>query len=241
VAKANSLVDIGLLEHCIREELNTTAERRLVVLDPILVTITNYPEDKTEYFEVSNNPSLETSGVRKLPFTRRLYIERSDFEQIPPPKYQRLKPDGEVRLMGAYIIRCDEVICDENGQVTELMCSYDPDTGGKNPADGRKVKGTIHWVSAAYGTQTTVRLYDHLFTLENTGDIPEDKSFDDYINPTSMTELKTCIMEPGMENTNAGERFQFVRMGYFCKDSKNTNTFNRIVTLKDSWAKASQK
>jgi glutaminyl-tRNA synthetase len=241
VAKANSLVDIGLLEHCIREELNTVAERRFAVLDPLLVTLTNFPEEKTEYFEVSNNPSDKSAATRKLPFTRQIYIERSDFEQVPPPKYQRLKPDGEVRLMGAYIIRCDEVVCDESGHIMELKCSYDPETGGKNPPDGRKVKGTIHWVSAVHGVNATVRLYDHLFTLENTGDIPEDKNFEDYINSSSMIELKNCKMEPSMENTASDERFQFVRMGYFYKDCKNPNTFNRIVTLKDSWAKNSSK
>lgn len=241
VAKANSLVDINLLEHCIREELNAAAERRLVVLDPLPVTITNYPEDKTEYFEVSNNPSDPGAPSRKIPFTYKIYIERSDFEVNPPPKYQRLQPGGEVRLMGAYIIRCTDVVLGPDGKVAELLCTCDPETGGKNPADGRKVKGTVHWVSAAYAKTATVRLYDHLFTLENTADIPEDQNFDDFLNPRSVVELTNCKTEPGLEDAGSFERFQFVRMGYFCKDSRLPNTFNRIVTLKDSWAKSLQK
>ncbi len=235
VAKANSLVDIELLEHCIREELNTTAERRIAILDPIKVVITNYPEDKVEYFPASNNPSDPEAGTRDLPFTRELYIDRSDFAEVPPPKFFRLKPDGEVRLMNAYIIRCNEVVKDENGEIVELRCTCDPETGGKNPTDGRKIKGTIHWLSAAHAKDVDVMLYDHLFTIENTGDIPEDKTYDDYLNPQSLQKINHAKIEAAAFDAQPGERFQFVRTGYFAKDTKYPNTFNRIVTLKDSY------
>jgi glutaminyl-tRNA synthetase len=235
VAKANSLVDIELLEHCIREELNTTAERRIAILDPIKVVITNYPEDKVEYFPASNNPSDPEAGTRDLPFTRELYIDRSDFAEVPPPKFFRLKPDGEVRLMNAYIIRCNEVVKDENGEIVELRCTCDPETGGKNPTDGRKIKGTIHWLSAAHAKDVDVMLYDHLFTIENTGDIPEDKTYDDYLNPQSLQKITHAKIEASAFDAQPGERFQFVRTGYFAKDTKYPNTFNRIVTLKDSY------
>ncbi len=235
VAKANSLVDIELLEHCIREELNTTSDRRIAILDPIKVIITNYPEDKVEYFPASNNPSDPESGTRDLPFSRELYIDRSDFAEVPPPKFFRLKPDGEVRLMNAYIIRCNEVIKDENGEIVELHCTCDPETGGKNPTDGRKIKGTIHWLSAAHAKDVDVMLYDHLFTIENTGDIPEDKTYDDYLNPQSLQKITHAKIEACAFDAKEGERFQFVRTGYFVKDTKYPNTFNRIVTLKDSY------
>ncbi|MCL2517851.1 MAG: glutamine--tRNA ligase/YqeY domain fusion protein [Oscillospiraceae bacterium] len=237
IAKANSLVEIELLEHCIREELNATAERRIAVLEPIKVVITNYPEDKVEYFAVSNNPNDPDAGTRDLPFTREIYIERSDFEEIPPPKFFRLKPDGEVRLMGAYIIKCENVIKNSNGEITEIHCTYDPETGGKNPPDGRKIKGTIHWVSAEHAIEADVMLYDNLFTIENTNDIPEDKTYDDYLNPDSIIKLTGCKLEKSLENMEQDVRYQFVRNGYFIRDSKYANTFNRIVTLKDGYAK----
>ncbi len=241
VAKAYSIVDIGLLEHCIRDELNTAAQRRVAVLHPVKVVITNYPEDKEEYFELPNIPKNEEAGVRKVPFTRALYIDADDFAEVPPPKFFRMKPDGEVRLMGAYIVKCNEVVKDEQGNVVELRCTADLETGNGNPVDGRKVKGTIHWVSAKYAIDATVRLYDYLFTLENVNDVPEGTNYLDYLNPNSLTELHNCKLEPSLAEAKTGDKFQFVRTGYFCKDSKDEGVFNQIVGLKDSWAKEAKK
>ena len=241
VAKAYSIVDIGLLEHCIRDELNTAAQRRVAVLHPVKVVITNYPEDKEEYFELPNIPKNEEAGVRKVPFTRELYIDADDFAEVPPPKFFRMKPDGEVRLMGAYIVKCNEVVKDEQGNVVELRCTADLETGNGNPVDGRKVKGTIHWVSAKYAIDATVRLYDYLFTLENVNDVPEGTNYMDYLNPNSLTELTGCKLEPSLAEAKTGDKFQFVRTGYFCKDSKDEGVFNQIVGLKDSWAKEAKK
>ena len=237
VAKAYSLVDIELLEHCIREELNMTAPRRVAVLDPIKVVVTNYPEDKVEYFELPNNPNDENAGKRKVPFTRELYIDHSDFEEVPPPKFFRMKPDGEVRLMGAYIVKCNEIIKNEDGSIKELHCTADLETGANMPADGRKVKGTIHWLSAEYSDDVNVMLYDHLFTIENVADIPEDKTYNDYLNPDSLKRLTACKVEKALADAKPGDKFQFVRCGYFVKDTKYDNTFNRIVGLKDSYPK----
>lgn len=241
VAKAYSIVDIGLLEHCIRDELNTNAQRRVAVLRPIKVVITNYPEDKEEYFELPNIPKNDEAGVRKVPFTRELYIDADDFAEVPPPKFFRMKPDGEVRLMGAYIVKCNEVIKDGEGNVVELHCTADLETGNGNPVDGRKIKGTIHWVSAKYAIDATVRLYDYLFTLENVNDVPEGTNYLDYLNPNSLTELTGCKLEPALADAKVGDKFQFVRTGYFCKDSKDEGVFNQIVGLKDSWAKEAKK
>ncbi len=241
VAKAYSIVDIGLLEHCIRDELNTAAQRRVAVLHPVKVVITNYPEDKEEYFELPNIPKNEEAGVRKVPFTRELYIDADDFAEVPPPKFFRMKPDGEVRLMGAYIVKCNEVVKDEQGNVVELHCTADLETGNGNPVDGRKIKGTIHWVSAKHAIDATVRLYDYLFTLENVNDVPEGTNYLDYLNPNSLTELHNCKLEPSLADAKAGDKFQFVRTGYFCKDSKDEGVFNEIVGLKDSWAKENKK
>ena len=240
VAKAYSVVDYELLEHCIREELNETAERRIAVLDPVKVVVTNYPEDMVEYFEVSNNPSNPDAGTRKVPFTRELYIDRADFAEVPPPKFFRMKPDGEVRLMGAYIVKCNEIIKDENGNVTEIHCTADLETGNGMPTDGRKVKGTIHWLSSKYAKDTTVMLYDFLFDIENVGDIPEGKTFDDYLNRNSATKIEGCKVEASLLDSMPEEKFQFVRTGYFVKDSKHDNVFNRIVGLKDSFPKAAK-
>ncbi|MDO4565910.1 MAG: glutamine--tRNA ligase, partial [Oscillospiraceae bacterium] len=237
VAKAYSVVDIGLLEHCIRDELNMSAQRRMAVLDPIKVTLSNYPEDRTEYFKVSNNPNDEAAGERELPFTKELYIERGDFEIEPPPKYHRLSPGKEVRLMGAYLMTCEDYKCDGKGRVTELICRVDPETGGKNPPDGRKVKGTIHWVSARHCLEAELRMYDRLFTLENVGDIPEGESLGDYINPDSIKIYAKAKLEKSLADAGADERFQFVRNGYFIKDSRNAGVYNNIVTLKDTWVK----
>ena len=237
VAKNYSIVDYELLEHCIREELNDTADRRIAILHPIKVVITNYPEDKVEYFEVSNNPAHPEAGTRKLPFTREIYIDADDFAEVPPPKFFRLKPDGEVRLMGAYIIKCNEIVKDDEGNIAEIRCTADLETGNGTPVDGRKVKGTIHWVSSAHALDTTVMLYDFLFDIENTGDIPEDKTYDDYLNVNSVIKLENCKIEPSLADAKPMDRFQFVRTGYFVKDSKRDNVFNRIVGLKDSFPK----
>lgn len=240
VAKAYSIVDIGLLEHCIRDELNNTAARRMAVMDPVKVVLTNFPAGKTEYFPVPNNPNDPDAGTREVAFTRELYVERADFMVDPPKKYFRLKPGGEVRLMGAYVVKCEDYDVDENGNVTEIRCSCDLETGGKNPADGRKIKGTIHWVSAEHCLTAVLRMYDRLFTVENLNNLPEGKSYDDYLNPDSLREYAGCKLELALDGAGPGDRFQFVRNGYFCKDSKVENVFNSIVTLKDSWAKASK-
>ncbi len=237
VAKAYSIVDIELLEHCIREELNMSAPRRICVSDPVKVVITNYDEGKREYFPVSNNPNDENAGTRDLLFTREIYIDRSDFEEVPPPKFFRLKPDGEVRLMGAYIVKCNEVIKDENGKVVELHCTADLESGNGNPTDGRKIKGTIHWLSSENCDKVNLMLYDKLFTIENVSDIPEDKTYDDYLNPNSLIKIENALLEKSVADAKAGDKFQFVRNGYFCKDSKYENTYNRIVGLKDSYPK----
>ena len=238
VAKSYSVVDYELLEHCIREELNTTAERRIAILHPIKVVVTNYPEDKVEYFSLPNNPSNPDAGTRQVAFTRELYIDADDFAEVPPPKFFRMKPDGEVRLMGGYIVKCNEIVKDEDGNIVEIRCTADLETGNGMPVDGRKVKGTIHWLSASHAKDTTVMLYDFLFDIENTSDIPEDKTYDDYLNKASVTKIEGAKVEPTLEEASAGERFQFVRTGYFVKDTKHENTFNRIVGLKDSFPKA---
>ncbi len=237
VAKANSLVDIEMLEHCIREELNATANRRICVKNPIKVVVTNYPEDKVEYFEIPNNPSAPDSGTREVAFTRELYIDESDFAEVPPPKFFRMKPDGEVRLMGAYIVKCNEIIKNEDGTVKEIHCTADLETRNGMPHDGRKIKGTIHWLSAKYSEEATLMLYDNLFTIENTNDIPDDKTYNDYLNPNSLVKVEHCKIEPSLLEAKAGDKFQFVRDGYYCKDSKYENTFNRVVGLKDSFPK----
>lgn len=234
VAKNFSIVDIALLEHCLRDELNSTALRRIAILDPVKLIIDNYPEDKTEYFPVSNNPNDEAAGTREVAFTKELYIDRNDFSLTPPPKYFRLKPDGEVRLMGAYIVKYNSVEQDEDGNVTAIHCDADLVSRNGMPFDGRKVKGTIHWVSASNCIEAEVRLYDKLFNIENTGAIPEDKTYDDYLNPESVKVCTGCKLEKALADAKAGEKFQFVRTGYFCKDTKNENVFNLTVELKDS-------
>lgn len=237
VAKSYSVVDYELLEHCIREELNDTANRRIAILHPIKVVVTNYPEDKVEYFEIPNNPNHPETGTRSVAFTRELYIDRDDFAEVPPPKFFRMKPDGEVRLMGAYIVKCNEIIKDGDGNVIEIHCTADIETGNGVPADGRKVKGTIHWLSSSHCIDTTVMLYDFLFDIENTSDIPEGKTFDDYLNKDSVTKIVGAKAEPSLLEATSLEKFQFVRCGYFVKDTKHENTFNRIVGLKDSFPK----
>ncbi len=234
VAKSNSMVNIGLLEHCVREELNQKASRRIAVLKPVKVVIDNYPDDKVEYFDVTNNPNDPEAGTRKVPFTKEIYIDADDFAEVPPPKFFRLKPGGEVRLMSGYIIKCGDIIKNEDGSIKEIHCTADLETGTGNPTD-RKVKGTIHWLSAAYAEDADVVLYDRLFTEENMNDLPEGKTYMDYLNPTSADKLTGIKVEPALADAKPGEKFQFVRIGYFAKDTKNPGTFNRIVSLKDSY------
>lgn len=234
VSKANSMVNIGLLEHCIREELNLKAERRIAVLKPLKVVIDNYPEDKTEYFDITNNPNNPEAGARKVPFTKEIYIDADDFAEVPPPKFFRLKPGGEVRLMSSYIIKCGDIIKNEDGSIKEIHATADLDVGTGVPTD-RKVKGTIHWLSAKYAVDSDVILYDRLFTEENMNDLPEDKTYVDYLNPESAIKAENAKVEPSLAEAKPGDKFQFVRIGYFCKDTKNEGTFNRVVSLKGSY------
>lgn len=239
IAKANSLVDIEALEHCIRDELNTSAPRRMCVLDPVKVTVTNIPEGQVTYFEVSNNPADPEAGTRKVPFTRTLYIDRQDFMEEPIPKFFRLKPDGEVRLAGAYIVKCTGFEKDENGLINGITCEADLETGNGMPADGRKIKGTIHWVSAEINHKTTVKQYDRLFTEPNLMDLPEGKTYNDYLSPDSVKTFN-AYAEVSLKDAKPGERFQFTRTGYYCVDTKNENVFNSIVGLKDTFKKVSE-
>ncbi len=235
ISKANSLVDISMLEHAIREELNATAPRRIAIKNPIKVVVTNYPEDKVEYFDLPNNPQDPEAGTRALPFTRELYIDASDFAEVPPPKFFRMKPDSEVRLMGSYIVKCNEIVKDADGKVSEIRCTADLEARNGNPTDGRKIKGTIHWLSATAANPVTLMLYDRLFTVENVNAIPEDKTYNDYLNPDSLTVISNALVEPSLADAKEGEKFQFVRDGYYCKDTKHPNTFNLVVGLKDSF------
>jgi glutaminyl-tRNA synthetase len=233
VAKNNSLVDIALLEHCVREDLNKKALRRVAVFDPVKVVVTNYPEDKVEYFDLPNNPNDENAGTRKLPFTRELFVEREDVSLDPPPKYFRMKLGNEVRLMGGYIVRVDEIKSDENGNVTEVLCTADLETGNGMPADGRKIKGTIHWLSATECAETDVVRYDRLFTEADMNSV-ESSRYGEYLNPESKVICKGVKIERALLDSKAGEKFQFVRKGYFCRDTKDESLFNSVVELKDS-------
>ncbi len=241
VAKRNSMVDIALLEHCVRDDLNKRAQRVMGVLRPLKVIIENYPEDKEEELDAINNPEDPAMGTRKIPFSKEIYIEQDDFMEEPPKRFYRLAPGREVRLRYAYYIKCVDVIKDENGHIKEIICTYDPETKGGWAPDGRKVKATLHWVSARHCIEAEVRLYDRLFIKEDPADVEEDKNFLDYLNPESLIVLKRCYLEPSLKNAKPGERFQFERLGYFCVDTKDTKggrpVFNRIVTLKDTWKK----
>jgi len=244
VAKTNSMVDIEFLQFCIREELNKTADRVMAVLRPLKVVIENYPENQVEELEALDNPEAETAVMRKIPFSREIFIERDDFMEEPPKGYFRLSPGKEVRLKHAYFITCRSVVRDENGEIAELRCEYDPATRGGDAPDGRKVKGTLHWVSAAHAVRAEVRLYEHLFTLKNLDDMEEGKDYRDYLNPNALEILHGCLVEPGLAYPVAGDRFQFLRHGYFCVDPDShpgMPVFNRIVSLKDTWAKVQQK
>ena len=242
VAKADSMVDIALLEYCIREDLNKRARRVMGVLHPLKVVIDNYPAEKTEELEAVNNPEDPGLGTRKVPFSRELYIEKEDFMEDPPKKFFRLALGREVRLRYAYFIKCTDVIKDPaTGEVVELRCTYDPATRGGDAPDGRKVKGTLHWVSAAHSIPAEVRLYEHLFVKENPAEVEEGKDFTNYVNPQSLEVLKDCRVEPSLKDAKPGDRCQFERLGYFCADSKDSApgapVFNRTVTLRDTWAK----
>ena len=244
VSKVNARRDFGLLEECVRDHLNKTAPRRLAVLRPLKVVIENYPEGQVEYLDAINNPEDPEAGTRKIPFSREIYIEREDFMEEPPPKFYRLAPGREVRLRYAYFIKCVDVIKDESGEVVELRCTYDPATKGGHAPDGRKVKATIHWVSAAHAIDAEVRLYDRLFSVEDPTDVPEGTDWKVNVNPKSLEVLYPCKLEPSLQDAKPGERFQFERLGYFCVDPDSTPerlVFNRTVTLKDQWAKAKQK
>ncbi len=240
VNKFNSTVDIKLLEHCLREDLNKTSPRVMAVLRPLKVIIDNYPQDQVEQMQAVNNPEDPTAGTRLVPFSRELYIERDDFMESPPKKFYRLAPGREVRLRYAYFITCKDIVKDSNGQITELHCTYDPATRGGDAPDGRKVKATLHWVSAKHAIEAEVRLYEHLFTTENPDDTPENRDFTSNLNPNSLEVLTSCRLEPSLENAKPGNRYQFERLGYFCADpdnSKGKPIFNRTVTLRDPWAK----
>lgn len=243
VAKRDNVIDLGLLEFCVREDLNKRAERRMAVLNPIKVVITNYPEGETEMISCVNNPEDESAGHREVPFSREVYIERDDFMEVPPKKYFRLSPGNEVRLRYAYLIRCNEVIKNEQGEIVELRCTYDPMSKGGQSSDGRKVKGVIHWVSAPHAKEAEIRLFDRLFTRESLDDIEEGKTFKDYLNPASLTVVKGYV-EPSLAGTAPGSKYQFERIGYFCADKDSSvekPVFNRTVTLKDSWSKKAAK
>ncbi len=237
VSKADSIVDIELLEHCIRDELNINAQRRIAVMDPVKLIIDNYPDDRTDFFNLPNNPNDENAGVRQVSFTKELFIEKADFFMAPPPKFHRLYPGNEVRLMGSYIVKCKGVDTNENGEITAIHCDADLDTGCGMPADGRKIKGTVHWVSASDCITKTLKVYDRLLTLEKVTDLPEGKTFGDYVNTDSVTEYNNAKLEPSLSDVSLDERFQFVRNGYFIKDCNNDDVFICIVNLKDSWAK----
>ncbi len=242
VAKANSMVDIALLEYSIREDLNRRAPRVMGVLRPLKIVIENYPEGQTEMLDAVNNPEDASMGTRQVPFSRVLYIEQDDFMEDPPKKFFRLGPGREVRLRYAYFITCQKIVKDPGtGDITELRCTYDPATKGGNAPDGRKVKATLHWVSAEHAVEAEVRLYDRLFTKENPDEKTDGKTFKDFINPDSLEILTACKLEPGLADAKPEQFFQFERLGYFCVDAKESRAdhlvFNRTVTLRDTWAK----
>ena len=241
IAKADNLVEISLLEYCLRQDLNKRALRVMAVLDPLKVVIDNYPEGKVEFLEAENNPEDAAMGSREIPFSRELYIEREDFMEDPPRKYFRLAPGREVRLKHAYYVKCERIVKDENtGEVVEVHCTYDPTTRGGWSDDGRKVRGTLHWVSAPHAIKAEARLYEHLFAKENPNEVEEGREFTDYLNPDSRRTLDAARVEPSLAEAKLGSYYQFLRKGYFCLDpdsSEEKLVFNRTVTLRDTWAK----
>jgi glutaminyl-tRNA synthetase len=243
VNKFNSTVDIALLEHCLREDLNKTSPRVMAVLRPLKVVIDNYPEGQTEELDAVNNPEDPNAGTRKVPFSRELYIEQEDFMEEPPKKFFRLAPGREVRLRYAYFVTCTKVVKDKDGNIVELHCTYDPATRGGDAPDGRKVKSTLHWVSAGHAIEAEVRLYDHLFTKEYPDDVAEGEDFKSNLNPGSLEVLTSCRLEPSLAQAKPFSRYQFERLGYFCVDPDSTKekpVFNRTVGLRDTWAKIQQ-
>ena len=239
-----ALTEIGLLEHHLRTDLNMRAQRRMAVLNPLKVVIENFPENDVDCLEAINNPEDESAGTRKVPFTRELYIDRDDFMEDPPRRFYRLAPGREVRLRYGYFIRCVEAVKDDTGDVLELRCTYDPETRGGSAPDGRRVRATLHWVSARHALDAEVRLYDSLFTVPNPHDVPEDKTWTDFINPDSHTILTGCKLEPSLADAQVGEPLQFERVGYFVKDrdsTPETPVFNRSVPLRDTWARIQQR
>jgi len=244
VAKKENVIDMAQLEHSIREDLNRRALRVMTVLNPLKVVITNYPEGQVEEVDVINNPEDIAAGTRKVPFSRELFIERDDFREDPPKKFFRLSPGREVRLRCAYFITCTEVVKDSAGEIVELRCTYDPATRGGDAPDRRKVKATLHWVSAPHALGVEVRLYDRLFSVEDPEDVPEGKSFTDRLNPDSLTVIPAARAEPSLAAAAAGDKFQFERLGYFCVDPDTQPgrlVFNRTVSLRDTWAKIEQR
>jgi glutaminyl-tRNA synthetase len=246
VAKMNSIVDINVLENSIREELNKSAPRAMAVLRPLKLVITNYPEGKIEHLAAVNNPEDPAAGTRKVPFSRELYIEQDDFREVPPPKFFRLSPGKEVRLRYAYFVKCTDVVKDpKTGEVAEVHCTYDPSTQGGDAPDGRKVKATLHWVAAGHALDAEAHIYDHLFTKRDPEDVPEGADYRANLNPHSLKVLHPCKLEPSLDEASPGSRYQFERMGYFYLDPVAHNAgkrvFNRIVTLKDEWAKIDKK
>ena len=239
VTKFNSLTDIALLEHCVRNDLNKISLRRMAVFDPLEVEISNWGDDEIDMLDAVNNPEDETAGTRQVPFSKVIWIERDDFMENPPKKFFRLSPGGEVRLRYSYLIKCEEVVKDDAGNITELRCTYDPMSGGGSSSDGRRVKGVIHWVSARHAFEAEIRLFNPLFTKENPDDCEEGQTWEDNLNPESMIVTKGWL-EPSLAGAEPGRTFQFERVGYFCPDTDTTPghpVFNRTVTLKDSWAK----
>jgi len=244
VAKKENVIDVAQLEHSIREDLNRRAPRVMGVLRPVKVVLTNYPEGQVEEVDVINNPEDESAGTRKVPFARELYIERDDFMENPPKKFFRLSPGKEVRLRCAYFITCHEVVKNDRGEIVELRCTYDPATRGGDSPDGRKVKATLHWVSAAHAVPAEVRLYDRLFSVEDPENAPEGKTFLDYLNPHSLEVLRDALVEPSLASAAPGDRVQFERLGYFSVDPDSRPgalVFNRTVSLRDTWARIAQK
>ncbi len=244
VSKTNGIIELSLLEHYLREDLNRRALRVMAVLRPLRVVIDNYPEGQVEEMEAVNNPEDASAGTRKVPFSKVLYIEQDDFREDPPKQYYRLSPGREVRLRYGYFITCTNVVKDDAGRVVEVHCTYDPETRGGNAPDGRKVKSTIHWVSAAHAVPAEVRLYENLFTRENPSDDSEGKQFTDYLNPNSLEVLTLCQFEPSLATAALGARYQFERLGYFCPDldsKPGALVFNRTVALRDTWAKIEKK
>jgi glutaminyl-tRNA synthetase len=243
VAKRDNVIDLSLLEFCLREDLNKSAQRRMAVLNPLKVVITNYPEDKTEEINAINNPEDELAGRRPLMFGKEIYIEQDDFMENPPKKYFRLAPGGEVRLRYAYLIKCNEVVKDSEGNVIELRCTYDPESAGGKSSDGRKVKGVIHWLNAKSAVKAEIRLLDRLFANMDPDDVPEGTDWKTGINPDSLKVIEGLV-EPALKNVSPLDRFQFERLGYFSVDydsKPDKLVFNRTVTLRDTWAKISSK